>query len=68
MKLSFQFGNIVVVDDDMIGVIVESWANDTHDVYVRSYNGVSEFKAEDISHYIYSKELSEDEMEFYNHE
>ena len=38
--MSFQFGNVVVVDDDQIGVIVKSWADGTHDVYVRSYNGI----------------------------
>ena len=38
--ISFQFGNVVVVEDGLIGVIVKSWADNTHEVYVRSYNGV----------------------------
>jgi hypothetical protein len=63
--MKFQFGNIVVVDDDQIGVIVKSWGNDTHDVYVRSYNQVSEYSEKDIKHYVYSKYLSEEEHEFY---
>ena len=61
----FQFGNVVVVDDNQIGVIVKSWANGTHDVYVRNLNCVDEFSEECIKHFIYSKELSEDERGFY---
>lgn len=61
----FQFGNVVVVDEDQIGVIVKSWADGKHDVYVRSYNGVKEYHESDISHYVYSKELSVEQLEFY---
>jgi len=61
----FQFGNVVVVDDDQIGVIVKSWDEGMHDVYVRSYNGVRSYPASDIKHFIYSKYLHEDEHEFY---
>jgi len=61
----FQFGNVVVVDDDQIGVIVKSWANNTHDVYVRSYNSVREYAEQDIKHFVYSKELTEEEIAFY---
>jgi len=64
--MRFQFGNVVVVDGGMIGVICKSWANGTHDVYVRSYNGIREFHEKNIAHFIYSKELSDEEMEFYN--
>lgn len=61
----FNFGSIVVVDENQIGVVVKSWADNTHDVYVRSYNGVNNYKASDMKQYIYSKELAEDELEFY---
>ena len=61
----FQFGNVVVVDDDNIGVIVKSWEDNTHDVYVRIYNGVQSYHESQIKHYIYSKELSEEEKSFY---
>lgn len=64
--MGFQFGNVVVVDDNQIGVIVKSWADGKHDVYVRSYNGVREYESKDIKHYIYSKELTADEHEFYS--
>ena len=60
----FQFGNVVVVDGQ-IGVIVKSWANGEHDVYVRSHNGILTYHYTDIRHYIYSKELTDDEREFY---
>lgn len=63
----FQFGNVVVVDDDELGVIVKSWGGDTtsYGVYVRGYNCVREYEEEDIKHYIYSKQLTEDEYEYY---
>ncbi|MCW8960197.1 MAG: hypothetical protein OQK29_01455 [Ignavibacteriaceae bacterium] len=63
--MRFQFSNVVVVDDDQIGVIVKSWADNTHDVYVRAYNGVKEYHEDDISHYVYSKELLDEQVEFY---
>lgn len=62
---SFQFGNVVVVHADKIGVVVKSWADGTHDVYVRSYNSAANFPSTEIKHYVYSKELSEDEKQFY---
>ncbi len=74
-KPIFQFGNVVVVDGH-IGVIVKSWepsitrkvseANQfNHDVYVRSCNDIHNFNENEIDHYVYSKELSDDEREFY---
>lgn len=64
-KVKFQFSNVVVVDDDQIGVIVKSWANGTHDVYVRSYNTIRSYHESKIKHFVYSKELAEDELTFY---
>lgn len=66
MIFYFQFGNVVVVDDDQIGVIVKSWADNTHDVYVRTSCVVSNYGASEIRHYIYSKELTADEYDFYD--
>lgn len=63
--MKFQFGNIVVVQGDHIGCIVKSWANGTHDVYVRSLNGVAEFHESEIKHYVFSKELTEEQKDFY---
>jgi len=63
--MRFQFSNVVVVDTDQIGVIVKSWENKTHDVYVRSYNCIKEYKEKDIQHYVYSKELHYGDDAFY---
>ena len=56
----------MVVDDDRIGVIVKSWSDGTHEVYVRSYNGIQQYDFKDIRHFIYSKTLLEDEYDFYS--
>lgn len=63
--MSFQFGNVVVVDGGQVGVIVKSWADGTHEVYVRNLCGLKLCKAEDIRHFIYSKDLTVEEREFY---
>lgn len=63
--MNFQFGNIVVVDDDQIGVIVKLWEDGACDVYVRNYNLVREYDIKKIKHYVYNKELLPDEYEFY---
>jgi hypothetical protein len=65
----FQFSNVVVVDDDQVGVIVKSWDGRkgyNHDVYVRGYNGVKNYEEAEIKHFIYSKTLLPDECEFYS--
>ena len=64
--MSFRFGDIVVVDDDQIGVIVKSWNDGMHDVYVRNYNGIHQYGSSRIKHYVYYKELTEEEKEFYS--
>ena len=64
--MSFTFGNVVVVNKKEIGVIVKCWDDDTYEVYVRNYNGICSYKACDIQHYVYGKEVSEDDHGFYN--
>jgi len=61
----FTFGNIVIVNNDQIGVVVKCWGDNTYEVYVRIYSGISVFKQQDIEHYIYSKELTEEEQQYY---
>ena len=69
--MSYQFGNVVVVDGGQIGVIVKSWGSGlktegrSHDVYVRNLNGINCYREDDIRHFIYSKDLTEEEREFY---
>ncbi len=64
----FQFSNVVVVEKDFIGVIVKSWKGKNeynHDVYVRTFNTIINYQEDDIKHFVHSKELSENEYEFY---
>ena len=66
--MSFQFGNVVVLDGGQIGVIVKSWAGGfgkVYDVYVRNTNSIITFREADIRHFVYSKELTDEEREFY---
>jgi len=65
----FQFGNVVVIDGDQIGVICKTWTYKdtfTYGVYVRSYNNFKEFLEEEVEHFIYSEHLNQDEYELYD--
>lgn len=72
-KPKFQFGNVVVVNGDQIGLIVKTWYlprdKQRYGVYVRSRNAISEFDEDQINHfvYVYSGELEPHEFrkEFY---
>ncbi len=56
----FNFGNIVVVDEGSIGVVVKCWGDDSYEVYVRHYNSVETYKTKDIEHYTFDKQAHED--------
>lgn len=64
-ETKFQFGNVVVVEVGLIGVIVKSWLNcyrgASYEVYVRSFNKVIEYKEDDIRHFVYDKILEDDQ-------
>lgn len=68
--MKYCFGDIVVVDNENIGVVVKSWIGNTpdknnHDVYVRIYNGVKNYKESEIERYmVRHKYLSEEEKEW----
>lgn len=69
--MKFLFGDIVVVEDNLIGVIVKSWESLKHgnyyEVYVRNYNGIKEYDEKDIERYkVRHKELNEEEMYYQN--
>jgi len=67
-KPIFQFSNVVVVDGENIGVIVKTWDTKhgyTYDIYVRYSSLVLNFNEHEIKHFVYSKELAEDERELY---
>lgn len=65
--MHYTFGDIVVVEGNLIGVIVKSWVRNNeklvHEVYVRNYNSIKEYDEKDIRRYLVRhKELDEDEM------
>lgn len=65
--MKFCFGDIVVVDGNLIGVVVKSWINGKrghlYDVYVREYNEIKEYRESAIQRYmVRHKYLDEDEM------
>ncbi len=60
----FQFGNVVVIEGNLIGCIVKTWGASKnreihYEVYVRSYNAIVEYDESDIKHFVYDKELEE---------
>lgn len=70
--MKFTFGDIVIVEDDYIGVIVKSWLpvnklprENTHEVYVRSRNAIKTYPESELRRYLVRhKELSEEEKEY----
>jgi len=69
--MKYCFGDIVIVDENQIGVIVKSWCGfiqgngPNHDVYVRSYNGIKNYPESEIHRYmVRHKYLDEQEMEW----
>ncbi|MDO5574415.1 MAG: hypothetical protein Q4G60_10625 [bacterium] len=72
MKAKYLFGDIVVIDEKNIGVVVKTWEhsigeNFTYEVYVRMYNRIKEFKESEIERYrVRHKYLDEEELEWQN--
>lgn len=72
MKPKFLFGDIVVVDDDLIGVIVKTWENiDTktiyYSVYVRQTNSIINYNEKNIERYaVRHKYLNDEELKYQN--
>lgn len=71
--MNYCFGDIVVVEEDLIGVVVKSWIGTisynqldrepNHDVYVRSYNCIRNYKESEMQRYmVRHKELNEEEL------
>lgn len=70
-KPKFLFGDIVVVDDTSIGVIVKTWERADgsyfYEVYVRLANRIIEYNEKDIERYrVRHKYLSDEEYEWQN--
>ena len=65
--MKYCFGDIVVIEGDLIGVIVKSWLDCTYEVYVRNFNSIKSYKEDDIQRYmVRHKFLDEQELEYQN--
>lgn len=70
--MKFVFGDIVVIQENLIGVVVKSWIsiNPKHikyEVYVREFNCIKEYKEDEIQMYmVRHKYLDEEELEYQN--
>jgi hypothetical protein len=66
--MNYAFGDIVVIEGNMIGVVVKSWLSKpekTHEVYVRSLNAIKIYEEREMQRYLVRhKELSEEEAEY----
>lgn len=69
--MRFCFGDIVVVEDNLIGVVVKTWGRSNkgkplyHEVYVRNFRGIKEYTEDKMDRYmVRHKELDEQEMEW----
>lgn len=68
--MQYTFGDIVIIEDNLIGVVVKCWGGSLlgnkpvyHEVYVRSYNTIKEYKEYQMRRYmVRHKELDENEM------
>lgn len=65
------FGDIVVVEQDQIGVVVKNWGRDNHgnepkvEVYVRNYNAIKEYPLSKVERYqVRHKYLDDDESDY----
>ena len=70
MNAKFLFGDIVVVENNLIGVICKTWQNNNgyyYEVYVRNYNVIKEYNECKIERYrVRHKELNDEEMIYQN--
>lgn len=66
MKLCF--GDIVVVEENLIGVVVKTWIGTKgvhHEVYVRDFNSIKEYLDDEVERYmVRHKELDDQEIEW----
>ncbi len=74
--MKYCFGDLVVVEYNLIGVVVKSWVTAVkakgsdrepvnHEVYVRNFNSIREYPESKMQRYmVRHKELSEEEQEW----
>lgn len=74
IKPEFLFGDIVVIEESLIGVVVKSWANAHvhnpgyhHEVYVREFNSIKDYSESEMERYrIRHKHLNDEELQYQN--
>lgn len=68
--MTLLFGDIVVVEDDLIGVVVKTWNNQDnidYEVYVRYYGSIKIYPEKKVSRYkVRHKSLNEEELFYQN--
>ncbi len=71
--MKFCFGDIVVVEGNLVGVVVKSWHSSlmgkepSHDVYVRMKNAIVNYPESEIQRYmVRHKYLDRQEIEWNN--
>ena len=74
--MKYVFGDIVVVEENLIGVILKSWIMQlkvrdstrekiNYEVYVRDYNSIKEYPESKVERYLVRhKYLDEEELEY----
>lgn len=67
----FLFGDIVVIEEDLIGVVLKTWERAgkgfCYDVYVRKFNAIKTYRESSIERYrVRHKYLSEEELAWQN--
>lgn len=67
----YTFGDIVIVEKNLIGVVVKSWMmvngkrETIHEVYVRDWNSIKDYPESKMQRYLVRhKELSDEELEY----
>lgn len=71
--MKFCFGDIVVVEEFLIGVVVKCWHDEqngtnNYDVYVRSYSEIQNYHENEMERYmVRHKELNVEEMLYQKH-
>lgn len=71
-QAKYLFGDIVVIDKYLIGIILKTWKSLTtgrfnYEVYVRNFNSIKDYTESNVKRYqVRHKELSEEELEWQN--
>lgn len=70
LKAKFYFGDVVIVEKDLVGCVVKTWCSHTvgftYEVYVRYSNAIFEYAEDDLKRFIVGKELTEEESTYYD--